>query len=63
MRLLLQMIQRGLHVNGVPQYDGIGHQPERTKLIFLSFAIPLANLPPLAVANDTGNGMPSLAPV
>jgi len=57
------MIQSGLHVNGVPQYDGIGHQPERTKLIFLSFAIPLANLPPLAVANDTGNGMPSLAPV
>ena len=32
--LSAQLLERRLHVQGVPQYDHINHQPERTELIW-----------------------------
>ena len=40
--LSTQLLDRRLHVQGVPQYDHIDHQPERTELIFLALPIALA---------------------
>ena len=36
-----QFGERRIHINSVPQNDGIDDQPERTELIFLAFAVAL----------------------
>ncbi len=49
-----QFGERRIHINSVPQNDGIDDQPERTELIFLAFAVALPQLVPLAVEDNAG---------
>src|SRR2546429_537849 len=51
------MLQRGFHVEGVPQDDYIDHQPERPELIFLAFPVPLPELAPLPMKDRTRDTM------
>ena len=37
-----KLVQRQAHVARVPQDDRVQHQPERTELVLLAFAIRLA---------------------
>ena len=41
----------GVGVAGVPQGDGVEHQAERAELVFLAFAVALAELAAPAVAD------------
>ena len=58
-----QLVQCGLHVAGVPQYDHVEHQAERTELVFLPLAVVLPQLASLAVEDGAGDAVPPLATV
>ena len=45
-----ELIERRIHVNGVPEHDEVDDESERTKLVLLSLAIALAQFAALAVA-------------
>jgi hypothetical protein len=57
------MLQCCLHVQGVPEHNGIGHQAKRIQLIFLPFTIRFTDFPSLPVADGAGNLVPALTPV
>ena len=44
-----QVLDDGVEVAGVPQHDGVEHQAEHGELVFLAFAVGLADLAALAV--------------
>lgn len=48
------MIQGRLHVEGVPEHNGIGDETKRAKRVFLAFTVSLADLAALAVADGAG---------
>src|SRR3954452_18036492 len=49
-----QLPKRRVHIDGVPQDDGVGDQAKSTELVLLPFAIALPQLAALAVKNDAG---------
>ena len=49
--VLFQMIQRILHIHCVPQNHGIDDESQSTELIFLAFAVAIAEFTTLAVTN------------
>ena len=57
------MGQGCVHVERVPEHHHVDHQAQRPELVFLAFAITLADLAPLAVEDRPGHAMPALAPV
>jgi hypothetical protein len=52
-----KMIQRSLHIDGVPQHYCVSHQPQRTKLIFLAVAISLPYFTFLTMTNCSGDSV------
>jgi len=49
--------QGGVEVAGVPQHDGIEYEAKRTELVFLAFAVALAQLAALTVEDLAGESM------
>jgi len=49
--------QGGVEVAGVPQHDGIEDEAKRTELVFLAFAVALAQLAALTVEDLAGESM------
>src|SRR5260370_40210523 len=49
---LPELLQDCLDVNCIPEPDHIDDQPERTELIFLSFAVTLPQFAPFTAEND-----------
>jgi hypothetical protein len=49
-----ELVDRRIHVDRVPEHDEIDNQAECSKIIFLSFAIALAQCAMLPVENDAG---------
>ena len=47
-----EAIERGVHVDRVPQDDEVHDETERAELVFLSFPIALSQFPALAVEDD-----------
>jgi hypothetical protein len=58
-----ELIERRIHVNGVPEHDEVDDESERTKLVLLSLAIALAQFAALAMEEDAGELMASFATV
>ncbi len=58
-----ELVQRGVHVDRVPENDDVYHEAERAKLVLLAFAIALAQLAAFAMKHDARELMPSLAAV
>lgn len=58
-----ELIQRRLHIDRIPQHQQVDDQTERTELIFLPFAVTLAQLTPAAVKDFSGQSMASFAAV
>ena len=56
--VLLQVVQRILHVNGIPQNHSIGDQAKSAQLILLSLAIAFTDFTSAAVANYARQIMP-----
>ena len=52
-----------IHINGVPQDDGVDDQPERAELVFLTFAVALPQFAALAMEDNAGQLVTALAPV
>jgi len=50
----VELTESGIHVDGVPEYDEIDDQAERSELIFLSFTIALAQFAALSMKDDAG---------
>jgi len=48
----------GVQVAGVPQGDGVDDDAQRAELVFLSFAVGLVDLSPLAVEDLAGQAVP-----
>ena len=48
-----------VEVLGVPEHERVERQAERAELIFLTFPIGLAQLAPVAVEDDPGDGVPA----
>ena len=51
---LPELLQDCLDVNCIPEHDHIDDQPERTELIFLSFAVALPQFAPFRVLGING---------
>src|ERR1019366_6701467 len=47
-----EAIERGVHVDRVPQDDEVDDETKRAELVFLSFPIALSQFPALAVEDD-----------
>lgn len=60
---IAQMIQCSLHVDGIPQNDSIGHQSQRTQLIFLSILVTFSYFTLLSMTNRSGDGVSAFTPV
>jgi hypothetical protein len=58
-----EVVEGGVLVAGVPQHDGVDDEAEGAELVFLAFAVALAQLPALAVEDGPGEGMSALGPV
>jgi hypothetical protein len=58
-----ELIERRIHVNGVPEHDEVDDESERTKLVLLSLAIAQAQFSTLAMKEDAGELMASFAPI
>lgn len=50
--------ERGVQIAGVPQDDRVQHQTECAELVFLAFPVGLAYLPPPAMEDEPGQGVP-----
>lgn len=61
--LITQMCQRGLHINGIPEHDGIAHQPKNTQLLPLSIMIDLSELAFLPVTNGSGDSVSAFSSI
>ena len=49
-----QMVQCRIHIKRIPQYQHIGHEPERSQLIFLSLPVPLPELTTASMKSRPG---------
>ena len=58
-----QLGQGGVLVAGVPEHDGVEDESEGAELVFLSFAVALAELAALAVEHRAGQGVAALGAV
>lgn len=59
----LQIFQCRLQVNRIPEHHHICDKPQGTELVFLAFAIRLADFSPFAMADRPGDLMPPLTAV
>jgi hypothetical protein len=57
------LLQDCLDVNGIPEHDHIDDEPERAELIFLPFAIALAQFTPFTAENDARDAVPTFSPI
>jgi hypothetical protein len=51
------------HIEGIPQHQGIHHQPERAELILLALSVPLAEFAALAMKDGTSDAVAPLTAV
>jgi len=58
-----QLVERRFHIQGIPQYDRIDHQPQRPELIFLALTVPLSQFTSLAMEHRAGDTVAPLAAV
>lgn len=58
-----QLVQCGVLVAGVPEHDGVDDEPEGAELVFLPFAVALAELTSLAVEDCSGQGVPAFGAI
>jgi hypothetical protein len=49
-----ELVEDGIHVDRVPQNDGVDDQAKGAELVFLALAVALAQLDALAVEDDDG---------
>ena len=59
----LQIFQCRLQVNRIPEHHSIRDKPQGAELVFLAFAIRLADFSPFTVADRPGDLVASLPPV
>ncbi len=57
-----QLVQGGVLVAGVPKHDGVDDKSEGAELVFLAFAVALAELSSLAVEDRSGAGPTAVGP-
>ena len=57
------MIQRTVHVLGVPQHDHVDDQPECAELVLLALSVLLAQLALLTEEDGSTHSVAALAPV
>src|SRR6266487_2540087 len=55
------LLQRSMHVQGIPEHHGVDDQPQGSKLLFLSLAIPLAHLSLLSEIGGSCQAMAAFA--
>lgn len=58
-----ELIECGVHIDGVPKSYEVDDDTERAELVFLSFAVSLPELAPFPMEDDAGELMAFLAPV
>ena len=58
-----ELIERSVHINGVPEYDDVCYQAESPELIFLSPTVALSQFASLSVENDPGERMAAFAAI
>ena len=61
--LVAQPVEGGIHVDRIPQYHEVDDDAERAELILLPLAVALAELAALAVKDDPGELVATLAAV
>ena len=59
----MELIEYSLHVYGIPQNEHIDDQAKRAKLVFLAFAVTLAEFATAAVKYFAGQAMTALATI
>jgi hypothetical protein len=52
-----ELVQRGVHVAGVPEHDAVQDEAERAELVFHPLVVALVELAFLAVEDVTGEGV------
>src|SRR5436305_14853729 len=57
------LVERILHIPGIPEHDHIHDQAQHTQLILLPLAIALTQLASLAMKHMAGDTVPSLATI
>ena len=60
---LSELLQDRLRVNGIPENNHIDDEPKRAELIFLSFAVPLAQFAPFTAEDDACDAVPTFSPI
>src|SRR5262245_43765644 len=58
-----QLLQGCFHIEGIPQHNRIDDQPQRSELVFLAFAVPLAEFSSLAMEDGPCHTMAALPPI
>ena len=56
-------IERGVHVDRVPQHHEVDHDAERAEMVYLPFAVALAQLAALALGGDQGKLVAAFAAI
>lgn len=56
-------VQYCLHINGIPEYDGLGYQPQSAQLLLLPVLVAFFDLAFLPVTNGSGDSMSAFSPV
>jgi hypothetical protein len=58
-----ELIECGVHIDGVPENHEVDDDPELAELVFLPFAVSLPELASFPMEDNAGELMASLAPV
>ena len=58
-----ELLERGVHVDGVPQHDAVEHQAERAELVLHPLAVALVQLALGAVEHLAGERVAALLEV
>jgi hypothetical protein len=59
----LQLLQRRLHIDCVPEHDHVDDESQRSQLVLLSFLVALAQFASFAVEDSPGRAVPSFAAI
>ena len=55
-----ELVERGIHVDRVPEHDDVHHKTERTELVLLALVVALPQFAALAVKDGAGELLPTL---
>lgn len=58
-----EVVEGGLGVDGLPERDGVDHEPERSELVFLAGLAALAEFAELSVEYVSGESVATFAAV